>query len=90
MLLFESFEHQLEQSYSHSCCTFTTIAETNYCRQISAALPSKFCFQCFSFFHFKIYMSTETTPVFLPEKPHRQRSLVSYSLWGRKELDMAE
>ena len=24
------------------------------------------------------------------ENPHGQRSLVSYSLWGRKELDMTE
>ena len=29
-----------------------------------------------------------TTPVFLPEKSHGQRSLVSYSPWGPKELDM--
>ena len=26
-------------------------------------------------------------PVFLPGEPHGQRSLASYSLWGRKELD---
>ena len=31
-----------------------------------------------------------STPVALPEKFHEQRSLVSYSLWGSKELDMAE
>ena len=30
------------------------------------------------------------TPVFLPEKSHGQRSLVGYSPWGRKELDMTE
>ena len=30
------------------------------------------------------------TPVFLSGKSHRQRSLVGYSLWSRKELDMAE
>ena len=30
------------------------------------------------------------TPVFLPEKSHGQRSLVAYSPWGRKELDMSE
>ena len=29
-------------------------------------------------------------PVFLPEKPHGQRSLVSYSPWGHKELDTTE
>ena len=27
----------------------------------------------------------QTTPVFLPGKPHGQRSLVGYSLWGHKE-----
>ena len=30
------------------------------------------------------------TPVFLPDKAHGQRSLVSYSSWGRKESDMTE
>ena len=30
------------------------------------------------------------TPVFLPGKSHGQRSLVGYSPWGRKELDMTE
>ena len=30
------------------------------------------------------------TPVFLPEKSHRQRSLVGYSPWGCKKLDMTE
>ena len=28
------------------------------------------------------------TPVFLPEEFHGQRSLVGYSPWGRKELDL--
>ena len=27
------------------------------------------------------------TPVFLPGESYEQRSLVGYSLWGRKELD---
>ena len=27
-----------------------------------------------------------TTPVFLPEKSHGQRSLAGYSLWGHKRL----
>ena len=31
-----------------------------------------------------------TTLVFLPEKPHGQRSLVRYSPVGHKELDMTE
>ena len=30
------------------------------------------------------------TPVFLPGKSHGQRNLVSYSPWGRKELDTTE
>ena len=32
----------------------------------------------------------QPTPVFLPGKFHRQRSLVGYSPWGHKELDMTE
>ena len=31
-----------------------------------------------------------TTPVFLPEESHEQRSLVGYSPWGHKELDTTE
>ena len=30
------------------------------------------------------------TPVFWPEEFHGQRSLVGYSPWDRKELDMTE
>ena len=30
----------------------------------------------------------QTTPVFLPEKSHGQRSLERYSPWGPKESDM--
>ena len=32
----------------------------------------------------------QPTPVFLPREFHGQRSLVGYSPWGRKELDMTE
>ena len=32
----------------------------------------------------------QPTLVFLPGKSHEQRSLVSYSPWGCKELDMIE
>ena len=32
----------------------------------------------------------QPTLVFLPRKSHRQRSLVGYSPWGRKESDMTE
>ena len=31
-----------------------------------------------------------TTPVFLPEESHGQRSLVGYSPWGHKKPDMTE
>ena len=34
--------------------------------------------------------SRQPTPVFLPGKPHEQRSLVGYSPWGRKESDKSE
>ena len=30
------------------------------------------------------------SPVFQPGESHRQRSLVSYSPWGRKESDVTE
>ena len=32
----------------------------------------------------------QPTPVFLPGKSHGQKSLVGYSPWGRKKLDMTE
>ena len=32
----------------------------------------------------------QSTPVSLPGKSRGQRSLVGYSPWGRKELDMTE
>ena len=32
----------------------------------------------------------KNTPVFLPGKSHGQRSLVGYSPWGCRELDMTE
>ena len=32
----------------------------------------------------------QPTPVFLPGEFHRQRSLVGYSPWDRKELDTTE
>ena len=35
-------------------------------------------------------LEKEPTPVFLPGKSHGQRSLVGYSLWGRKESDTTE
>jgi len=35
-------------------------------------------------------MRWHPTPVFLPGKSHGWRSLVGYSSWGGKELDMTE
>ena len=32
----------------------------------------------------------QPTPVLLPEESHGGKSLVCYSLWGRKESDMTE
>ena len=32
----------------------------------------------------------QSTPIFLPEESHGQGSLVGYSPWCRKELDMTE
>ena len=32
----------------------------------------------------------QPTPVLLPRKSHKQRSLVGYSPWGHKESDMTE
>ena len=32
----------------------------------------------------------QPTPVLLPGESHEQRSLVGYSPWGRKELDVTE
>ena len=32
----------------------------------------------------------QPTPIFLPGESHGQRSLMGYSLWGLKELDMTE
>ena len=32
----------------------------------------------------------QSSPVFLPGKSHEQRSLASYSLWGRRESDTTE
>ena len=32
----------------------------------------------------------QPTPLFLPEKSHRQRSLVGYNPWGHKESDTSE
>ena len=33
---------------------------------------------------------TKPTPAFLPRESHGRRSLVGYSPWGHKELDMTE
>jgi len=33
---------------------------------------------------------SHSSNIFLPGKPHGQRSLAGYSPWGRKELDVTE
>ena len=38
----------------------------------------------------KIPWSRQPTPVFLPGKSHGQRSLVDYSPWGHKKVDVTE
>ena len=48
---------------------------------------------CISFSKFVIChwrRKWQSTPVLLPGKFHGRRSLVGYSLWGRKESDMTE
>ena len=35
-------------------------------------------------------MKWQSTPVLLPGKAHGQRSLVGYSPWGHKDLNMTE
>ena len=42
----------------------------------------------FTFMHWR--QKWQPTPVFLPGKPHRQRSLVGCSPWGRQESDTTE
>ena len=42
----------------------------------------------FTFVHWR--RKWQPTPVLLPGESHGRRSLVSYSPWGRKELDMTE
>ena len=36
------------------------------------------------------FIKWQPTPIFLPGKSHRQKSLVGYSPWGRKESDTTE
>ena len=36
------------------------------------------------------HLESISTPIFLPTKFHGQKSLVVYSQWGCKELDMTE
>ena len=37
-----------------------------------------------------VYLKWHPTPVLLPGESHGGRSLVGYSLWGRKESDTTE
>ena len=50
-----------------------------------------FFFVIYIFIYFRCWRSEwQSTPVFLPGKFHGQGSLVGFSPWGRKELDMTE
>ena len=42
------------------------------------------------YFQIALHVKWQPTPILLAGKSHGQRSLVSYSLWGHKELDMIE
>ena len=53
-------------------------------------LPAKqeMCVQSMGFKEDPWRRKWQATPVFLPGKSHGQRSLMGYSPWGLKELDM--
>ena len=50
--------------------------------------PGKGSLWLFTFMHWR--RKWQPTPVFLPGESHGQRSLVDYSPWDGKELDMTE
>ena len=64
---------------------------TCQCRRMVKSLPAMREIG-FDLWFGKIYWSREwqPTPVFLPGKSHRRRSLVGYSPWGHKESDTTE
>ena len=60
--------------------TFEMLTSTGQCDAIEAQIQSHTCWR----------RKRQPTPVLLPGKSYRQRSLVGYSPWGRKESDMTE
>ena len=57
---------------------------------LSPACHLSFYFVCGIFFHYSRRRQWHPTPVLLPGKSHRQRSLVGCSPWGREESDTTE
>ena len=45
---------------------------------------------CFHIFYIIFGEGNGNPPVLLPRESHGQRSLVGYSSWGHKELDVTE
>ena len=54
-----------------------------------AVLPTFISFKLFLLAFISVF-KWQPTPVLLPGESHGRRSLVGYSPWGRKELDMTE
>ena len=76
---------------SHLC-----LANSKYTAGTSGKKPTYQCRRCkrYRFYHWvgKIpwRRAWQPTPVFLPGKSHRQRSLVGYAPWGHKDSDTTE
>ena len=69
----------------------SSIFQQVHCWHWSGIISGSVCrpFHC-SLFRFSWRRKWQSIPVLLPGKSHGQRSLVRYSLWGRKELDTTE
>ena len=61
----------------------------NFAHLQLAVLPTFISFKLFLLAFISVF-KWQPTPVFLPGESHGRRSLVGYSPWGRKELDMTE
>ena len=62
------------------------------CPEKAPEHPAQLQYHSIWFSHLSTYFTSgwQPTPVFLPGESHGQRSLVGYSPWTRKELDMTE